>query len=730
MTGGASEERSQPPKRSTFRQSQAFKPDTSNDENLRAKINTLDYELKNLQQERGLLVLQHEKELRELQVRAEAETKRAQAAENASKKAVHKYDALGQELRDSQNQAINERASLDKRLRDSQEHNGSLRDELDDAQGQLSDLGRQYEHQIKDVEAKRVALQETVDRFKNDMQVLTRNLEATQESLARRDLEVETLEAGVVQLKSHTGDSEALVVVQRELSDQVAHIRKLESTNREQLTELRRLRETHKSVQVVEEQKRSLENELHVLQDVHRQLGEAQIQKEILEDEKRTWTSLLETDGRENDFDSPEAVIRALVQERIEHVSFVDRLGKMEAELSEKDGMLAALDTEKTSLKEALDNQKASSAGSWSETSDHKAYKRLERQRTLAVKEVEYLRAQLKTFDTEETVLISNENFDAQKVQQIQQLEALVDQYRSEIQTLHADLSKQEELAQCAAPQRGPRQIQDPRQPEELELRGTKRPASSLDPDSSTDQISQQLGPLLRKNKNLQTALAKQTQTSTLLATDLTATKSQLKTLQTRSRTRVLELRSNPTADAEALKLSTLKTLRDENSELLQRLRGEEVQGVKVVPVSVVDRLKLDLVEMEKIVGEKEKRMRRLREIWTDKAAEFRDVIASVLGYNVHFMPNGKVRVSNIYYNKNKRRNGDSGEDAEDEMENSILFDGEAGTMKISGGPNGAFAQEIKELVKEWVQERKEIPCLLAAMTLEFYGAGSGGEPS
>jgi mitotic spindle assembly checkpoint protein MAD1 len=712
-------------KRSTVRQSQLVKPDTSNDENLRARINTLDYELKNLQQERGLLVLQHEKELRDLQVKAEADFKRAQAAESASKKAAQKYDALAQELRDSQNQAVNDRASLDKRLRESQEQNASLREDLEDAQGQLADLGRQYEHQIKDVEAKRVALQEIVDRFKDDVQSLRQNLEATQERLARRDLEVENLEAQVVELKSHTGDSETLSVVQRELSDQVAHIRKLESTSREQLAELRRLRENHKSVQVVEEQKRSLENELHVLQDVHRQLGEAQIQKEILEDEKRTWTSLLEMEGRKNEFDSPEAVIRALVQERIEHASFVDRLGKMEAELSEKDEMLAALDTEKASLKEALENQKASAAGPSSEAPDSKAYKRLDRQRTLAVKEVEYLRAQLKTFDTEETVLMSNENFDSQKVQQIQQLEALVDQYRSENQKLHADLSNLEQSAQQAAPRQESVQSEAQQQPVESEPRGTKRPASSLEPESSMDQASQQLGPLLRKNKNLQTALAKQTQTATLLATDLAATKSQLKTLQARSRTRILELRSNPTADAEALKMSTLKTLRDENRELLQQVRGEGLQGVKVVPVSVVDRSKLDLVEMEKVVAEKEKRMRRLREIWTDKAAEFRDVIASVLGYHVHFLPNGKVRVNNIYYNRNKRRNGNGEEDTEeDDAENSIMFDGEAGTMKISGGPNGAFAQEIKDLVKFWVQDRKEIPCFLAAMTLEFYDRG------
>jgi mitotic spindle assembly checkpoint protein MAD1 len=41
--------------------------------------------------------------------------------------------------------------------------------------------------------------------------------------------------------------------------------------------------------------------------------------------------------------------------------------------------------------------------------------------------------------------------------------------------------------------------------------------------------------------------------------------------------------------------------------------------------------------------------------------------------------------------------------------------------MKISGGPNSLFAMEIKPLIKFWVEERKDIPCFLAAMTLDFY---------
>lgn len=172
--------------------------------------------------------------------------------------------------------------------------------------------------------------------------------------------------------------------------------------------------------------------------------------------------------------------------------------------------------------------------------------------------------------------------------------------------------------------------------------------------------------------------------------------------------------------------MSTIRTLKTENTQLLAQLRGENLQGVKVVPASTADALKLDLKDMEMVVAEKEKRMRRQREIWTQKAGEFRDVIASVLGYKVNFLPNGKAKVSSMYYGRNHEADEDS--DEEDDG-NYIIFDGDNGTMKISGGPDGAFGADIKDLVNFWVKEKKQIPCFLAAMTLEFYERLSGARP-
>jgi mitotic spindle assembly checkpoint protein MAD1 len=645
-------------------------------------------------------------------------------AEGASNKATRKYEALATELREAQAQHVNEKAGLEKKLRDLQEQNQSLREDTEDAQAQLTDQARQHLHQINDVEAKRVALQDTADRLRYDMQRVGQDLENTQTRLSKRDAEVENLEAEVVQLKSRAGDGDSLAVVQRELSDQISHIRKLESTNREQLAELRRLRNAHQSVQVVEEQKRSLETELQVLQDVHRQLGEAQIQKELLEDEKRTWSTLLDRDGKDAEFDSPEAVVKAFVLERIERASLVDRVGKLEAELTEKDENIKALEGEKLSLKQTYKEQEVIAQTGAIDTHDNKAYKRLDRQRVLAVKEVEYLRAQLKTFDTEETVLMSNDNFDTQRVEQIKQLESLVDQYRVEIQSLHAELFK--------------RDSQPPSQ--QSEPRGTKRTLSEF--ASSEDN---QVGPLLRKTKNLQSALSEAATKTSILETELQATKSQLKSITSRTRTRILELRSNPTSNHEAIKTSTLTTLRTENAALLAQLRGSHndhdlSNPPALVPAATVDNLTQQLSCLQADVATAQKQTRRLREIFGSKATEFREAVASILGYKINFLPNGKARITSTYCVRPRRlanpttNNADASaaatqEDDEDEdaaaeqaeNDNSIIFDGEEGTMKFSGGQESPFAVEMKELVRFWVQERRSVPCFLAAVTLELF---------
>ncbi|KAI5310800.1 coiled-coil domain-containing protein mad1 [Ascosphaera atra] len=681
------------------------KPDLGNEE-LRVQISTLQYELENLKQENEFTALAHEKELRELRMKADADFRKAQTAETNANRAQHRISTLSSELREAQEQSASSRSEYERRIRALEDENQALREDAEDRQTQSSDQERHSKLQISELEAMRASLQRTLDEVQGDLERTRETLQTTQERLSQRESEVETLEAENIKLKADGQDGESAKVLHRELSEHLSKVKKLEA-------ELMPLRKSSKKVEVVEEEKRSLENQLQLMKDVEAELGNLQIQKQVLEDERQTWISLLQVGEEDAEFDSPEAVVRALVQARIENTSLLERIGKSQEGIAERDEMIRIHETELSNLKQELEKAKAgTTAGAAAAAPDSRTKARLERQRTLALKEVDYLRAQLKAFDDEESTMDLEKNtnrFDQSKAEHIAKLEALLTEHREEIKHLHEELAKiEEEKATVKVEQT----------PEPTEPRGTKRPAED---EASSERVSV----LVRKNRSLQDALSKNEQAQEMVRRELEAAKKHLTSLQQSSRTRVLELKNNPTAEHEKIKQVTLNMLKAENRDLLAQLKGKH-HHLKVVPVSAIDSMKLEVEDMKRSVFEKEKRMRRLKEIWTAKSSEFREAVASLLGYKLDFLPNGRVRVTSMFHLSPTYRHGSSDADPDAKSmgeggEHSIVFDGENGTMKISGGPNSMFALEIKDLIKFWVEERKDIPCFLAAMTLDFY---------
>ena len=91
------------------------------------------------------------------------------------------------------------------------------------------------------------------------------------------------------------------------------------------------------------------------------------------------------------------------------------------------------------------------------------------------------------------------------------------------------------------------------------------------------------------------------------------------------------------------------------------------------------------------------------------------------------FDPRSVGRLSSQSKASRRRADGKSKDEDDDLAEGGggeerfIEFDGEKGTMKISGGPQSEFAKEIRGLVEFWVDGKGQVPCFLAAMTLEFW---------
>ncbi|EKG17742.1 Mitotic checkpoint [Macrophomina phaseolina MS6] len=607
------------------------------------------------------------------------------AAESASRAAAAKAEALQRELNEAQSRGTNEKVDLERKVRTLQERNTSLQEDADEARNELASLERQSQHRYNELETRYNTLQQSFEELRVELDTQVNALQQAQQRLTKREAEVGEMESEIIRLKAQSGDQDTLAVIKRELSEQVTHIRKLEGINREQAAELKHFRKVQKSVEIVEEEKRALENKLRIMEDLRRELSEQQLKRQILEDEKKAWTSYLEGQAMaegELQFETPEDLAKEFIKERLENASMVDRVGAIQAELTGRDETIKSLEDEKAKVREEL--EKLKSAGS---ASDSKSRLRLERQRTLAVKEVEYLRAQLKAFDAEENEFHA-ETFDAQKSQRVQELEEMVDNYRNEIQSLHTELSALEEA-----------------NTKQITIVGNKRPRDAED--------DERMGELRRKNRQLQDEISKLQTEKKVLESERRAQDKQLRSLKDSSRIRVLELRSNPTADAEALKLSTVRTLREENKALLEQLEVKSSSlssSTAVVPRASLEAARAEIDELHRAVADKEKKTMRLKQLWSAKALEFREAVASLLGWKLDIMPNGRVKVTSLFYPGN-----------EEDGENSIVFDGERGTMKVSGGEKSVFASEIKGQIEFWVEQRKEIPCFLAQLTLDFW---------
>ncbi|KAH9861520.1 hypothetical protein J1614_011268 [Plenodomus biglobosus] len=659
-------------------------------EDLRAQLNTLRYELETAKQEKEMKKLEHAQELRDAMNRAETDFRKAQQAEASNAAATKKYEALNKEMAEAQTRAANERQALERRLRESQEKAQSLQEDYDEVKEELETAQRQNDFRYNALEAEHKTLKESVEEIQTDLQTKVNALQATQKKLGQKEEEVGQLEAEVLRLKAITGDAETLAVIKRELSDQVAHIKKLETLTREQNNELKQYRKQHKAIEVVEEEKRSLQTKLRMMDDLQRQLGEAELRKQFLEEERDSWTSYLEAEAEthgEIQFETPADLARAFIQERIERTDLLNRLGEIKPELSVKEANIQILEEEKAKLQVEIQQLKAAGPTITTSASDVKARARLERQKALATKEVEFLRAQVKAFDDEEREM-QPESFDAAKSERIQELEDLVDQYRKEVDTLQKEFNSLEKPASATT--------------------GQKRP---LDADNENEE---RIGELRRKNRQLQDDLSALQKRTKLIESEYKAQHSQLKKLKESSRVRVLELKSNPTADAEALKLSTVRHLREANAQLLSQLESKNPPPSSV-PAATLEAAQDELEELKAQLHSSTKKITRLKQIWTAKSLEFREAVASILGWKLDFMPNGRVKVTSMF------------KPADDEGENSIVFDGENGTMKVSGGEQSVFAGEIRDQIVYWVEGRKEIPCFLSALTLEFWERGQGG---
>jgi len=166
------------------------------------------------------------------------------------------------------------------------------------------------------------------------------------------------------------------------------------------------------------------------MEDLRKRATDMEIELTLLKKEKEAWNTFLESnEGNQR----PEEISKELSRERLAHKADQERLEAQETELKDLRKRIRTLEGNVDNLTMELQGKQEQL------TKLERRYERLDRQKNLAQREVGFLKEQLKTYDSEETIFMSGAGIDAQKAARIEGLEKMVEELKSELERVNKE---------------------------------------------------------------------------------------------------------------------------------------------------------------------------------------------------------------------------------------------------------------------------------------------------
>ncbi|KAI0942237.1 hypothetical protein AcW1_002917 [Taiwanofungus camphoratus] len=597
---------------------------------------------------------------REKEEREEKERERAERAEEK-----HKYDSDLRALRSSLMTLREQHADLE------DEHSSlsrSTSQNLTSQKSQIFTLTRQVsllEEELADY--KRIA-EERSHAF-DELQAQFDEVSAAQDSFVHKETEEENW-----------------AIVREELNRQAEYMRTLEASNMKMKSELNILRDRHVSIEVLKEQKRDLERKVIGVEELREKVVRLEAELEAARREREEWAS--ENMAQSMPSKTPVSVTQSLSNLRLTYARLLEEHGSNVAQLRRREIELADAERRELEARNLLENSQTEvrTLKSRTERSEHNA--------TLAEREVMFLRAMVASFTAEEACQ-GDVKVEETASQRIQELEALIGEYRSTVKKLEKDT---EGLGgdPGAIGGRGLQQLQ-----EELE----KEKAAKLGTEKALQDAEMVCTKQLEQIDDLEQTLFE-------LRGEIGAGR------HLPPGVRVLSLKNNPAQQWADLSQAAMNRLKGENEALLKRLKELDDNGVRgsrqasstedLVPRESYEVVNKEKTKLEEELKQKEKRLLRLQQIFHAKSAEFREAIASILGVKLAFYPNGQVRVTS-QFDLNAAFVFQPTGASEEGMKMQLIAQGD-------GGP-----EDLPQLMRYWVEQEQCIPGFLASITLECY---------
>ncbi|KIO32924.1 hypothetical protein M407DRAFT_18086 [Tulasnella calospora MUT 4182] len=639
-----------------------------------------------------------------------------QELENALKEKEIAFERISQERRWLSDREIEEREEktrlseewaaekkdLDRTIRTLRNNLHNLQTAHDELEDEYAELKRNTTSSIASQKASLATLERKVTLLEDELE-RTRQLAEQHKDTARslRD-QVESLESLQADTsRASNGFDENWQVVREEMHRQTTHWKSLESTNAKLTADVHALRAKQQSVEVLREENRSLQQRLLKASEQEETIARLQGEVDAARREREEWAAFLSNPNAEPTHHTPTALTTTISRLRLEHASLLEEHGSLSSILAHRDAELG-------SLRSTSEDQASQITRLTQDVQElQQQLNGRDRRVRLLERENKGLKALQATYDAEEARFGSGAEveggsgrFDEAKAEKLKMLEEQVE----ELKETNAVLENALEDARA-------------------------RPSTSAEDDEGSADAKARIAELEAELAETMEAAENSAERVADLEQELFELGATINTgNHVPPTTRVVQFTHNPIAEDVNLKKETFERLRKENEELVQRL-GEVERGLaideeaQVVPRSSWQNIWMEKEDMVKAVADKEKRLLRLKQVFTAKTEEFRQTVSNILGYTLFFQPT-KIRLTSAY---------NLSAAITFQLNTSSRSSDSSATMKLLGAGNGEdpeLDQRLVELIEEWIVKRDSIPCFMAALTLECYERmyGSGGE--
>ncbi|KAJ2811187.1 coiled-coil domain-containing protein mad1 [Coemansia furcata] len=441
--------------------------------------------------------------------------------------------------------------------------------------------------------------------------------------------------------------------LERDVAEQCAYIRASDAQNKALRADVKRLTAQCLQSDAHREAAQSLQAKVTRLEAQLVETTDRDAQLQQLLEERELWTRVFDK--------SPVAAAKSAdAQRRL--------VADLEAQASERELILEDVQKRRADAEQQLVGAREEATAGKTELLETKA--QLQR----AQCEIEFLRAQLASYDTEDAQLMPT--YDAPKAERIKQLESFIDRQRKwaggEVPDVAPLLEAYREDAKGA----------------KEELAKMVQRCEALEKDVAGMEL--QLGAGLGYNPKT---------------------------------TRILQLKENPASMDYAIRSERLEALAAENAALVDRLRTavttEAMEVEEEGPLfCTIDNLRKENASLSQQLQESMKLISRYKKQWKRQATQLREVVYAVLGFRVDFLSNGCVRLTSTYTQN---------------LDHTFIFShdpNDPSVMRLIGGGSKPYLKGLANDIRYWVQERGSIPGFMATVTLmNFEARPEGHQP-